>query len=354
MEDQTDQGDTATLPPETSDSLPLVTFALLAYNQEKYIREAVEAALAQDYPNLEIIISDDGSQDETVKVAQVTIDSYPIERNALLRVTTSNLGPFRHVLDVASFARGDLIILAAGDDVSHTSRVSRIVKEWKRTSAWGFSSNYDIIDSVGNIVTPNTRTEELFLSTFDLRQYFIQRSGIGIVHGATSAYSAQLFRIMNREGAPWILSEDGAFSLVINFLNKDVIHINESLVKYRRHENALTNVRVDHKLTESQLTYFAHKAASYAASCRNRADFFLTFAKNNSSISTREVDYSFVRADIAKHEFRANWQEIGFIERLRHLRHHPEEWSWVIPRLFGLRTYLWIKRIRDRFSAGDH
>ena len=36
---------------------PLVTFALFAYNHEQYIREAVEGALAQDYPNLEIIIS---------------------------------------------------------------------------------------------------------------------------------------------------------------------------------------------------------------------------------------------------------------------------------------------------------
>lgn len=37
---------------------PLVTFALFAYNQESCIREAVEGALAQDYENLEIILSD--------------------------------------------------------------------------------------------------------------------------------------------------------------------------------------------------------------------------------------------------------------------------------------------------------
>lgn len=38
---------------------PLVTFALFAYNQEKFIKEAVEAVFAQTYQPLEIIISDD-------------------------------------------------------------------------------------------------------------------------------------------------------------------------------------------------------------------------------------------------------------------------------------------------------
>lgn len=40
---------------------PLVTFALFAYNQEKFIREAVEGAFAQTYESLEIILSDDCS-----------------------------------------------------------------------------------------------------------------------------------------------------------------------------------------------------------------------------------------------------------------------------------------------------
>jgi len=38
---------------------PLLTFALFGYNQEQYIREAVEGAFAQTYSPLEIILSDD-------------------------------------------------------------------------------------------------------------------------------------------------------------------------------------------------------------------------------------------------------------------------------------------------------
>lgn len=51
--------------PPTALDHPLVTFALLAYSQEKYIREAVEGAFAQTYEPLEIILSDDCSSDRT-------------------------------------------------------------------------------------------------------------------------------------------------------------------------------------------------------------------------------------------------------------------------------------------------
>jgi glycosyltransferase involved in cell wall biosynthesis len=51
--------------PDNPTDRSLVTFALFAYNQEKYIREAVEGALAQTYEPLEIILSDDCSSDRT-------------------------------------------------------------------------------------------------------------------------------------------------------------------------------------------------------------------------------------------------------------------------------------------------
>ena len=47
---------------------PLVTFALFAYNQEQYIREAIEGAFAQTYQPLEIILSDDCSTDRTFEI----------------------------------------------------------------------------------------------------------------------------------------------------------------------------------------------------------------------------------------------------------------------------------------------
>ena len=55
------------MPPDST-SKPLLTFALAALNQERFIREAVEAAFAQTYSPLEIILSDDCSEDRTFEI----------------------------------------------------------------------------------------------------------------------------------------------------------------------------------------------------------------------------------------------------------------------------------------------
>ena len=46
----------------------MVTYVVLTYNQESYIREAVQSALAQNYSPLEVIVSDDCSIDKTFDV----------------------------------------------------------------------------------------------------------------------------------------------------------------------------------------------------------------------------------------------------------------------------------------------
>lgn len=48
---------------------PLVTIVIIAYNEEKYLAEAINSALNQSYKNIEIILVDDGSTDRTLEVA---------------------------------------------------------------------------------------------------------------------------------------------------------------------------------------------------------------------------------------------------------------------------------------------
>ena len=47
---------------------PLVSVIIPTYNSGSYLKEAVESALGQDYPNLEVIVIDDGSKDESISL----------------------------------------------------------------------------------------------------------------------------------------------------------------------------------------------------------------------------------------------------------------------------------------------
>ncbi len=58
----------------TVNRTPLISVIIPAYNSDRYIVQAVESALAQTFTNLEIIVVNDGSKDETHQVLQPYID----------------------------------------------------------------------------------------------------------------------------------------------------------------------------------------------------------------------------------------------------------------------------------------
>lgn len=111
-------------------SLPLVSLVVLVYNQQSYVSEAIEAALAQSYPRLEVLISDDGSTDGSVDVAKEVLSRYKGPHQTFINVNQRNLGIGEHINRVFELAKGELVILAAGDDVSLPDRVSRTVARW--------------------------------------------------------------------------------------------------------------------------------------------------------------------------------------------------------------------------------
>jgi glycosyltransferase involved in cell wall biosynthesis len=57
-----------------------VSAIIPVFNGERYLREAMESALSQDYPNLEVIVIDDGSTDGSAQIAQsyVTAEGHPL------------------------------------------------------------------------------------------------------------------------------------------------------------------------------------------------------------------------------------------------------------------------------------
>lgn len=109
---------------------PPVTFALFSYNQQQYIEEAVAAALAQTYSPLEIIISDDCSTDRTFDLIEKLVRDYRGPHSVVLNRNSSNMGIGRQVNKILQISTGDLILFAAGDDVSEIDRTHEVVNFW--------------------------------------------------------------------------------------------------------------------------------------------------------------------------------------------------------------------------------
>jgi len=91
--------------------LPLFSIIIVTYNQEHFIRDAVDSALAQPCPSKEVIVVDDGSSDGTVQV----LEQYG-DKIRLLKMGT-NQGANRARNAGAAMATGDYLVSLDGDDL---------------------------------------------------------------------------------------------------------------------------------------------------------------------------------------------------------------------------------------------
>ncbi len=113
-----------------TDTRPLVSILLIAYRQADTVGAAIAGALAQTYQPLEIIASDDDSGDGTWEAMQRAVAGYSGPHRVVLNRNQHNLGIGAHLSALAQMAEGELLVIAAGDDVSLPQRCETLVDAW--------------------------------------------------------------------------------------------------------------------------------------------------------------------------------------------------------------------------------
>jgi glycosyltransferase involved in cell wall biosynthesis len=94
---------------------PLVSAIVLCYNQARFVVECLEAVKAQNYPNLELIINDDASKDDSVAVIEGWLAKNDIPHHFLKNQV--NQGLCRSLNNTLRVARGKYVTGTAADDV---------------------------------------------------------------------------------------------------------------------------------------------------------------------------------------------------------------------------------------------
>lgn len=111
-------------------SSPLVSILVITYNQESLAYEAVRSCIEQDYENLEVIVSDDGSTDRTVAMLAELRDRNP--GRVKLLANPVNRGITRNCNTGLAHCRGELIAFMGGDDVLYPNKISTQVRVFQR------------------------------------------------------------------------------------------------------------------------------------------------------------------------------------------------------------------------------
>lgn len=244
----------ATSAPRTAStaSTPLVTFALLAYRQERLIASAVSAALAQTWSPLEIILSDDCSPDDTFAIMQELVADYDGPHRIKLNRNPANLGIGAHVNRVVALSEGDLLVMAAGDDISEPQRVAILCDRWLAAGRPpAVASRVSVIDHVGKIVSPLYRGYEgQYPEPHETPRSSLlhhARNGSRHVPGCAAAYSREAFRFFGPL-ADDVVNEDNVMTFR-SWLLQGVHYIDDVLVRYRQHDSSLYHTTLGHVLT---------------------------------------------------------------------------------------------------------
>lgn len=210
---------------------PLLTFALIAYNQEQFVAEALQGAFSQTYSPLQIILSDDCSTDATFSIMQEMAASYNGPHQVIVRRNTRNLGLAGHINRVMETVSGELIVVAAGDDVSIAERTERLFQaycasERKALSLHSQAIAIDEFGTRGDLIDVNYHYEHFDLEHMAGRQ-------ISVI-GNTHAWHRSLFDTFGPI-SDRVIQED----IVIPFraaLLGEVQTLREVLVMRRHHE----------------------------------------------------------------------------------------------------------------------
>lgn len=98
----------------------LVTIIINNYNYGRFLREAIESALNQTYTNLEVLVVDDGSTDESRSI----IRSYGDRIRSVLKENEGQASAFNAGL---AASRGEIICMLDADDFFHPDKVERVI-----------------------------------------------------------------------------------------------------------------------------------------------------------------------------------------------------------------------------------
>lgn len=145
----------------------LVSIITPCYNGEKLIHRLLDSVLSQDYPSIEMIVVDDGSQDKTHDVIENYIDKFEQKGYSLLYLYQDNAGQAAAINTALPKVEGEFLVWPDADDYySCSTAISEMVK--------AFSA---LDDSYGIV-----RCEESFVDESSLKQVGIQKYKIQKEH----------------------------------------------------------------------------------------------------------------------------------------------------------------------------
>lgn len=210
-------------------NLPLVSIAVCTYNGQRYLKEQLDSLVFQTYQNIEIIVVDDCSTDQTISILAEYEGS---NANFNFVINNINLGYAKNFEKAISLCKGKYIALSDQDDIWELDKIEKQVAEIGLHALVYHDSK--CIDENGNEIKQNlSDVYRLYEGKSSLPFLFYN-----CVSGHSMLFTSELIplllpfdkRFFHDRWIAFIASERGGVKL-----------IPEKLVSYRQHQTSITD-----------------------------------------------------------------------------------------------------------------
>ena len=214
---------------------PLVTVGVAVYNHECYVKQCIDSVLDQDYDNIELIIIDDGSPDNSLNVIQACLEQRGSPRHVYLS-SRSNKGMCNTLNEIAQKSHGKYISYIGSDDYWLSNKIREQVAYLEtRPECTLVHSNSSRVDSQGQFLKHMDYSGRD--NSGDLFEALIKRTG-GI-NTPSHLYRTSVFNDIGYYD-PQFRFEDTDFWLRLT-KQHSVGYINATHTCYRWHDNNLSS-----------------------------------------------------------------------------------------------------------------
>jgi glycosyltransferase involved in cell wall biosynthesis len=208
-----------------------VSVLISNYNYARYLPAAIDSVLAQTHRDIEIIVVDDGSTDDSRNVITQLQEKTPDKIKVIFQKNQGQGGAFNAGFERAS---GDIVAFLDADDVWKPNKLQRIVEAFSRPDIVGIMHHLDTIDADGKVIK-NVSTQGAKLG--ENLAKIILKTGNAWCFPPTSGLAyrrSSLQKVFPIDPIKWRIWADGCIIYCTAFLGK-VKTLNEELGSYRIH-----------------------------------------------------------------------------------------------------------------------
>lgn len=226
-----------------------ISVILTAFNEEKYIKKAIESILNQTLTDLELIVVNDGSTDNTLDI----INSFDDDRLKL--INHENMGPGASRNKALALAEGEYVMYLDGDDWYREDAMEIAYMEAKdKDTDFTFYQMINYDDKTGEIYENDWFNLNIFDESFE-NTVFNMNDFKGSIFDLSVGVCQKIYNIsfLKRIDAKFpegILFEDMPFFYYVLLKAEKISIVKKQLYYRRKHEESITNV-VDGKFLDT-------------------------------------------------------------------------------------------------------